>query len=193
MVSRFTCELDAFISAYKPPRGFTQCEWQFLRVDENDNVLELVPSYISSQTKTRYLRINKIPGVKEGCFYRVRSRPLFGKEIGEWEGDYNLLWVTPASSPKDALESPHAPVVVRLHPNPNEGDDVQLYLKGLDAERVLVKVLDAQGGLHFMDEKFIEESAVLNIEFNEKLNEGMYRVEIYFADEVIIETLEVKR
>ena len=44
-----------------------------------------------------------------------------------------------------------------------------------------------------MDEKFIEESAVLNIEFNEKLNEGFYKVEIYFADEVIIETLEVKR
>jgi hypothetical protein len=164
-----------------------------LRVDENDNVLELVPSYINSQTKTRYLRINKIPGVREGSYYRVRCRPIFGKEIGDWDGEYNILWVTPASSPKEALESPHAPVVVRLHPNPNEGDEVQLYLKGLDAERVLVKVLDENGGLHFMDEKFIEESAVMNIQFNEKLKEGNYRVEIYFSDEVIIESLDVKR
>ena len=76
MVSRFTCEMDAFISAYKPPRGFTQCEWQFLRVDENDNVLELVPSYINSQTKTRYLRINKIHQV----FFEI-TRSIINKYI----------------------------------------------------------------------------------------------------------------
>ncbi|MFZ4785975.1 MAG: hypothetical protein ACOYLH_10890 [Flavobacteriales bacterium] len=193
MIARFTCEIGAFISAYKPPRGFTQTEWQFLKVDENDNVLELIPTYINSGTKTRYLRVNSIPGVQEGAYYRVKSRPIFGKEPGQWEKEYTLLWVTPASSPKESLKSEHAPVVVILHPNPNEGDEVQLFLKGLDAERILVKVVDQKGEAHYINEHFIEETAVLNIQFGNKLKEGMYNVEIYFADELVVENLEVKR
>ena len=192
--------MGAFISADQSLCNFTQYEWEFTHVSANDEVISIMPVYVSSGTKTRFMRVNMIPNVLAGATYRVRIRPWFGNVAGEWDTDYQLLCVAgPVSGMNDEnndTSSPNASlngqfVDAGIYPNPSKGDMINLSIDGLETKNLNVRIIDIQGREVFSKVLNTEGSSVIQINFDKQLSDGLYQVELTFDEERIVEKLMV--
>lgn len=195
-----TRTIGSFISASESLCNFTQYEWEFTQVDVNDNIIALEPHYVMSVTKTRHMRVSWIPGVTGGNRYRVKIRPWFGNVPGEWGNDYQLLCIAGSAGLVEYAESkpiftdgaaPGAEAITGLYPNPSDGKFVNVWIEGIETEKITVNIYDAAGKK--VETALIPTSGLYNIrlDFKDQLANGLYTVEMLFDEERIVEKMLV--
>ncbi|MEZ4798648.1 MAG: lysyl oxidase family protein [Flavobacteriales bacterium] len=193
-----TRSLGSFISADASLCNFNSYEWEFTLVDEFDNLLTVDPVYWNSGTRTRYCRVNYIPGVFAGAHYRVRIRPIFPSGAGDWGTDYQLLCVAaPAGLVANAAERSEGGIeqlsfTTGIYPNPSSGRSVNLNVDGLETSQITIKIYDLTGKLVYDQLKNVEGNSVVEINFKNKLASGIYTVELTFEEERIVEKMIVE-
>ena len=196
-----TRNLWAFIAADRWICSCVEYEWEFIPVDENDQIIGLETYYVESNTATRYLRVNTIPNVQPGNRYRVRVRPVFEYGPGAWGSDYQLLCVTqsaglpeigdlPAITAQQANDRSEQNLSLGLFPNPCNGSNVNIYVDGLEAAQIRIKLYDAVGRV-VLDRQVTNSGYTINMDFGTELPNGLYSLEMSFDEERIVEKLLV--
>jgi hypothetical protein len=196
-----TRNLWAFIAADRWICSCVEYEWEFIPVDENDQIIGLETYYVESNTATRYLRVNTIPNVQPGNRYRVRVRPVFEYGPGAWGSDYQLLCVTqsaglpeigdlPAITAQQTNDRSEQNLSLGLFPNPCNGSNVNIYVDGLEAAQIRIKLYDAVGRV-VLDRQVTNSGYTINMDFGTELPNGLYSLEMSFDEERIVEKLLV--
>jgi PKD repeat protein len=196
-----TRALGAFISADVSLCQFTEYEWEFVQVDENDQPVGLETYYVESNSPTRFMRVSWIPNVQPGNHYRVRIRPIFAYGAGSWGSDYQILCVTTSAgiqvaqtitNQKDQSESAQqfTDNSTGIYPNPCNGKMVNISIEGLETERLIIALYDMIGKKVFEKELTVSSSQI-RLDFTNELPNGLYSLEMSFDEERIVEKLLV--
>jgi len=137
--------------------------------------------------------------------YTVDVRAFAG---GQWSDFVNACPITILPTPEvgggssddvadgsDVRSVGIADISLNMYPNPNSGDAVFVNLSGMsdDAQRIRVEVIDLTGKVVHYDEIGNNGSeANFIMEFAEPLSKGMYFVNLYVDDSMMVEKLTVE-
>jgi hypothetical protein len=192
--------VGAFISADKWICQCVEYEWEFIQVDQNDQIIGLETYYVESNSPTRFMRTSLIPNVQPGNRYRVRIRPVFANGPGEWGSDYQLLCITGAANSVEVTANVDSAVKMQLnaseqlstgiYPNPNNGEFANISIDGLETDLLKVRIMDTNGRIVY-EKEFKEPSAQLFLTFERPLANGIYTIDLLFGDERITEKMMV--
>ncbi|MFZ4785055.1 MAG: T9SS type A sorting domain-containing protein, partial [Flavobacteriales bacterium] len=161
--------------------NYVELEWQFTKVDVNDNVIAVEPIYVESNVTSKYLRISWIPDVQPGDRYRVRIRPVFDYGAGEWGTDYQLLCIAQLQSLfEENLEMADLQTAdrVNLYPNPNNGSEFHIQLNSVESGEAQIRILDSFGKLVYSKKRVLDQESELIIKPEVELPTGLYFVEV---------------
>ncbi|MEZ4798652.1 MAG: T9SS type A sorting domain-containing protein [Flavobacteriales bacterium] len=81
---------------------------------------------------------------------------------------------------------------VKLYPNPNNGEMINIQLTGITSETVQVNVIDALGRVITTNQYSVNNSFNGTILFDTKLSSGMYNVQIIDGETVMTERVIIK-
>ena len=194
---------NSFIAANSMPCGVTQFHWEFTEVDAEGNTIG-EPMLVASATPTRYIRLSRIPSVHSGARYLVRIRPVFERIAGEWGEDYQMVCIANFGDGMAETEQSFGQqetadrgmgneVRTVIYPNPNAGQFVQFTLENIEAELVVIRVLDAVGR-EVATQQWTASTGSWNgsIQFNESLSNGVYMIAFEFDGTRMTERLVVQ-
>ena len=194
---------NTFIAATSMPCGVTQLHWEFTEVDAEGNAIG-EPMLVASGAPTRYIRLSRIPGVHSGARYLVRIRPVFERIAGEWGDDYQMVCIANFGEGMAETEQSFGQqetadrgmtneVRTIIYPNPNAGQFVQFALENVEAEVVVIRVLDAVGR-EVAVQQWTASTGFSNgsIQFNETLSNGVYMISFEFEGTRMTERLVVQ-
>jgi hypothetical protein len=194
---------NTFIAATSMPCGVTQLHWEFTEVDAEGNAIG-EPMLVASGAPTRYIRLSRIPGVHSGARYLVRIRPVFERIAGEWGDDYQMVCIANFGEGMAETEQSFGQqetadrgmsneVRTVIYPNPNAGQFVQFALENVEAEVVVIRVLDAVGR-EVATQQWTASTGSWNgsIQFNETLSNGVYMIAFEFDGTRMTERLVVQ-
>jgi hypothetical protein len=186
--------LNSWISTDRWICGTTTWQWEFVRVDPNNpsEVLDVNPVFVNTNSTSRFMRVNQIPGVQAGDRYRVRVRPMFGAQHGAFASTFTDLCIsgglnsgtgqTPEAHFAERIGTQESQMDFGLFPNPNRGDKFTLMASGLTNERVLVRIIDAMGKTVYNQPIAVDGILYTEISPSNLLVSGIYLIELMDGD-----------
>lgn len=186
-----TRSVGSFVGTDLVVCGITGWQWEFVQVDENDNVIVPEPVLVSTGT-SRFVRLSSVPGLTAGDFYRVRVRPVFSSGPGNFHSSYQLLCVAGAAgmsvSENDSMvqlkklnaSEDASTASFEVFPNPNNGQFFQMILpEGMND----VRCFDNMGRLVYQNRFVSETEQITSIALDQKWMSGIYHIEVMNANE----------
>lgn len=179
--------LSSFISTDRWICGTSSWNWEFLEVDENNNPIGVEPpTLVQTSNSSRFLRVNQIPGAAPGKRFRVRVRPSFTYGQGSFGSEQYLCiigMVTARTEESGNVALRERNLLLKnsefaIYPNPSNGSFITLNLIDFNQSSVEVKVTDGVGRNVYRRNINIESSKLVTIEFDVKLSQGFYFIEM---------------
>lgn len=199
-----TRTIGSFIGTNAVVCGASDWEWELEQVDGSNNPIGIEgPMYVETNSSSRYLRTSLIPGIAPGNRYRVRVRPLFANGAGQFAAGYQYLCIAGSAGITEPdghfeaavsgrLTNADTDAVMQLYPNPNRGDVFNLRAGGIVNEEVFVRIMDITGREVYSNGFAVDGMLNVTIQLAEKLNAGMYMVEMTDGSDRFVQRMIVE-
>ncbi|MBL0314481.1 MAG: T9SS type A sorting domain-containing protein [Flavobacteriales bacterium] len=180
--------------------GAVNYTYEFTQLDACGGTTNGLPVEYVTLTPTPYLKLGNLGNFANTGYWRVRIRPNFSYGSGSY-GPYSDISVnnTAASvmSSESGLQNNEEKssligLTTALYPNPNNGEQINLNLTGLDSETVGVRIVNALGQVVFSTQYVVDGSLNTVVSFDAPLNNGIYFVEFKVNDHTDIERMIVQ-
>jgi hypothetical protein len=190
----------AYLSTDRLVCGATSWDWEFEEVDTDNQPISLDgPVIVNSVTSSRFFKASLIPGIEPGKRYKVRVRPVFGGNAGEF-GSEQYLCIAGAASFEGNLETAaiserisfESNTTAVIYPNPSHGEFINVRFNNLQNAQTVLRVLDNLGRVVYQNTFSTEGSLTTSIIFDRKLSSGMYSMEIINGTDRRVEKMIVE-
>jgi hypothetical protein len=183
--------------------GASSYNWSISEVNYLNGTTQAVP--FIANTTSRQLRLwpTNIPSLAPGKRYQILVAPVF-----PWgTGSYNTAtqrYVQIAGSAGMVEENNNDEVVLvdkslttgvfaSLYPNPNNGENVNINIAGIESESVNIRIMDASGRTVWSNNFFVEGILATTVSFDRPLAAGIYMVEMNYNGEISTQRMVVQK
>jgi hypothetical protein len=84
-------------------------------------------------------------------------------------------------------------VFASLYPNPNNGENVNINIAGIESESVNIRIMDASGRTVWSNNFFVEGILATTVSFDRPLAAGIYMVEMNYNGEISTQRMVVQK
>jgi hypothetical protein len=177
--------------------------WSFSEVNYLNGTVQAVPYIVTTTSRQVRLWPVNIPNLAAGKRYQVLVAPIFA-----WgTGSYNTAtqrYVQIAGSAGMVEENNNEEVVLvdrslttgvfaSLYPNPNNGENVNINIAGIESESVNIRIMDASGRTVWSNNFFVEGILATTVSFDRPLAAGIYMVEMNYNGEISTQRMVVQK
>ncbi len=164
--------------------GIDRYEWQFTEANAQGvatGLPNLTPIY-GAAGASRLLTLVSVPGMAGAKFYnvKIRTKHTDGVSLSSWGNTSCVKTIGAAGMVVENNEAIGQTLSngadVLIFPNPNNGQGVNLQIRGMDGD-VMVRVTDANGRSVHMERYIVEGALNTTLHFNQALSSGLYQVE----------------
>jgi hypothetical protein len=183
--------------------GATSYNWSISEVNYLNGTTQAVP--FTATTTSRQLRLwpTNIPTLAAGKRYQILVAPVFPWGTGAYN-TATMRYVQIAGTAGMVEESNNEEVVLvdkslqsgvfaSLYPNPNNGENVNINIAGIESESVNIRIMDASGRTVWSNNFFVEGILATTVSFDRPLAAGVYMVEMTYNGEVSTQRMVVQK
>lgn len=177
--------------------------WSISEVNYLNGTVQPTPFIVNTTSRQVRLWPVNIPTLAAGKRYQVLVAPIFA-----WgTGSYNTAtqrYVQIAGSAGMVEENNNDEVVLvdkslttgvfaSLYPNPNNGENVNINIAGIESESVNIRIMDASGRTVWSNNFFVEGILATTVSFDRPLAAGIYMVEMNYNGEISTQRMVVQK
>ncbi|MFM9986871.1 MAG: MopE-related protein, partial [Flavobacteriales bacterium] len=170
-------------------------QWEFQKADLSE------PVFSFNGGSTQYLMITSAMGFVPGTTYNVRIRVTYQSGYTNPWGPWKCLLIAGGAGMAEYFDDETGEytfdrndeeIDIKLYPNPNTGNSINLEIAGIESGVLDVQLLDGMGKLIATRQITVEGYAITNWEFESELSAGLYFIQFTYenkryAEKIIVE------
>jgi hypothetical protein len=177
--------------------------WSISEVNYLDGTVQAIPFIATTVSRQIRLTTANIPNLAAGKRYQVLVAPIFAWGTGAYN-TASQRYVQIAGSAGMVEENNNEEVVLvdkslttgvfaSLYPNPNNGENVNINIAGIESESVNIRIMDASGRTVWSNNFFVEGLLATTVSFDRPLAAGIYMVEMNYNGEISTQRMVVQK
>jgi hypothetical protein len=177
--------------------------WSFNEVNYVNGDIQLGAPYTLTST-SRQVRLwpTSIPNIAAGKRYQVQVAPIFPWGTGSFDATQRYVQIAGSAGMVEENNNDEVVLVDKslttgvfasLYPNPNNGENVNINIAGIESESVNIRIMDASGRTVWSNNFFVEGILATTVSFDRPLAAGIYMVEMNYNGEISTQRMVVQK